>query len=133
MSLRKVLTELMANAERNGGSVLLTTADLWNLLAANPAVPAGIADDPTTNAAYVAYRAHLESGGVEYEAVRAALEAAHPVEPVCQGDGVCTNPRCPRHGIEWMNVENRCICPDPLDGRHDLACMIHGRRAAETW
>lgn len=23
-------------------------------------------------------------------------------------------------------IENTCICPDPLGGRHDSRCMIHG-------
>lgn len=36
------------------------------------------------------------------DAMRNALFAALPyLAPACQGNGVCTNPRCPTHGIEW--------------------------------
>lgn len=30
--------------------------------------------------------------------------AAHPA---CLGDGVCTNPNCPRHGVEWTSSPDR--------------------------
>jgi hypothetical protein len=30
---------------------------------------------------------------------------------------------------ETVSGERKCICPDPLDGRNDLACSIHGRAA----
>jgi len=40
----------------------------------------------------------------------------------CLGAGVCTNPLCPTHGIEW------CNCADGQDGyphRQGCPCYIH--------
>lgn len=47
----------------------------------------------------------LEALAADYATIDAEqitdLLAAHPAEPApaCLGDGVCTNPRCPRHGV----------------------------------
>jgi hypothetical protein len=51
---------------------------------------------------------------------RSVIEAALPyLAPACLGDGVCTNPQCATHGIEWTAV------PQPVD-REALRLEIAG-------
>lgn len=62
------------------------------------------------------------TAATEAEARRACMNDRGRLLTIYVGDQIVASYR-DGHDI----TENRCICPDPLGGHHDLNCMIHGR------
>lgn len=42
----------------------------------------------------------------------------------CLGDGICTNPRCPRHGVRPVEPAKQCTCDPGPEGQHRHWCDL---------
>jgi len=65
------------------------------------------------------------TAATEAEARAACLNDRGRLLTIYAGDQIVASYRDGK-GIAAEPLVNRCICPDPIDGRHVADCMIHG-------
>lgn len=67
------------------------------------------------------------TAATEEEARRACMNDRGRLLTIYIGDQIVASYRDGRDiALDEPPIENRCICPDPLDGRQVAGCMIHG-------